>query len=447
MIVPAARLLRVTAFAALPSVVLAALLPGSAAVAWAVPAFLALAALADALLCFDRFQGLAAVSGDLARLAKDRESEIMIRLRNDSGKPVTLRVGVAWPALFDADLETTTLTLPAGSVFSRFPLNCTPRERGSFRLEWLYLERASWLGLWNVRTRLPLQMELRVFPDLRRDRAAAAVFLHRGLIGLHAQRQVGKGREFEKLREYLPGDSYEDIHWKSTAKRGRPVTKTYQIERTQEVYCLVDASRLSARRPGSDPAPHGARPRTMLERYVAAAMLFGAAAEQQGDLFGLVTFAERVLHYVPAKNGKAHHDACRDAIYSLQPREISPDFEELFTFLRTTVRRRALLVFLTALDDDLLAETFVRHLPMIRRTHLAHVLMIDPEDAAPLFSKPADSTAALYQALAGHERWEHLRAVERALAVQGVRLSVTPSEELVLALLNHYLEVKRRQLL
>ena len=43
------------------------------------------------------------------------------------------------------------------------------------------------------------------------------------------------------------GDSLGDVHWKATAKRGHPVTKEFQIERTQEVYCIIDASRLSAR--------------------------------------------------------------------------------------------------------------------------------------------------------------------------------------------------------
>ena len=49
----------------------------------------------------------------------------------------------------------------------------------------------------------------------------AALFLNRGSFGVHAQRQVGKGRDFEKLREYIPGDGYDEIHWKATAKRGR----------------------------------------------------------------------------------------------------------------------------------------------------------------------------------------------------------------------------------
>jgi len=444
MIVPGSRLLWGLAVIGLPAVVLVSLLPAGSELAWWIIALLGLLAVGDAFSCLNRFRDLEAVTGEIARLAKDRPSDVTIRLKNPGKKSFTLRLGVAWPAEVDSEEESVEVTLPDNVSRGSFTLHCTPRERGSYLLQFLYLERGSMLGFWLTRTRLTLQMELRVFPDLRRDRAAAAIFLNRGLVGLHAQRQVGKGREFEKLRDYLPGDSYEDIHWKSTAKRGRPITKTYQIERTQEVYCIVDASRLSARRAGKREEE---RPPTMLERFVSAAMLFGAAAERQGDLFGLVTFADHVLHYIPAKNGKAHHDACRDAIYGLRPREVSPDFDELFTFIRLSLRKRALLIFLTSLDDDLIAENFMRNLPMIRRTHLAYTLMIDPEDVRPLFSRPVQSVAEIYTSLAGHERWEHLQGVERALAIQGVRMTFASSEQLVVALLNQYMEVKRRQLL
>ena len=93
-----------------------------------------------------------------------------------------------------------------------------------------------------------MQSEIRVYPNLLTERKnLAALFLNRGTFGIHAQRQVGKGRDFEKLREYVPGDGYDEIHWKATARRGRPITKVFQIEKTQEIYVIVDASRLSAR--------------------------------------------------------------------------------------------------------------------------------------------------------------------------------------------------------
>jgi len=444
MIVPGKRLLWLLALAGLPAVVVASVFSGPESdIAWAIPALLLLVAMADAAGCLGRLNGIEAKEGDSIRLSKDREGPVEVRVLNH-GAPIGVRFGLAFPATFETPEPILAMDLAASKKVAILPFVCTARQRGPYAFERLYLEADSWLGLWCVRASRPLKLEVRVFPDLRRDRAAAAIFLNRGMDGIHVQRQVGKGREFEKLREYMPGDSFEDIHWKSTAKRGRPITMTYQIERTQEVYAIVDASRLSARRAGTDRDPFAP---TLLERYVNAAMLLGAAAERQGDRFGLVTFAGAVRHYVPSGTGKAHHDACRNAVYGLRAEETSPDFDALCVFLRNTLRKRALLIFLTALDDSMIAESFLRSTRLIHRTHLCYCVMTDPQDAQPLFAKAAPGTAGIYDALAAHDRWEHLSALTSNLAVLGVRMRVTTSERYVLSMLEHYMEVKKRQLL
>ena len=269
----------------------------------------------------------------------------------------------------------------------------------------------------------------------------AALFLHRGAFGLHAQRQVGKGREFEKLREYVPGDGYDEIHWKATARRSRPITKVFQIERTQEVYVVIDASRLSAR------APEG-QETTTLERFLTASLVLGLAAEQQGDLFGLLTFTNKVDNFVRARNGRAHYNACRDALYTLQPQIVSPDYDEACTFIRLRLRRRTLLFFLTALDDPVLAESFVRNMDLIHRQHLVLVNMLQPPAIAPLFSRPGlGSVDEMYQHLGGHLQWQNLRELEQVLKRRGVNFSTLSNERLSAELVSQYLNVKRRQLL
>ena len=198
----------------------------------------------------------------------------------------------------------------------------------------------------------PIESEIRVYPNLLTERKhVAAIVLNRGTYGMHAQRQIGKGRDFEKLREYIPGDGYDEIHWKATAKRGKPVTKVFQIERTQEIYVIVDSSRLTSREVAI-PSTDGTT--TTLERFITASLILGLAAERQGDLFGLVTFSNQADSFVRAKNGEAHYAHCRDALY-LEPKLVSPDFEEMAVFFYAP-GRRALLVFLTELDDPVLAE-------------------------------------------------------------------------------------------
>ena len=142
------------------------------------------------------------------------------------------------------------------------------------------------------------------------------------------------------------------------------------------------------------PATHDPPSTTVLERFITASLILGLAAEQQGDLFGLLTFSDRVQKFVRAKNGKAHYAACRDAIYGLQPQVVTPDFDELCAFIRLRLRRRALLVFLTSLDDPVLADGFVRNMDLICRQHLILVNMLQPPGVKPVFSDPNVASGA-----------------------------------------------------
>lgn len=466
MIVPQNRLLFWFAVIALPFVLIAAVEPAAAVVSVVfIGAFVALA-FVDALGGRKSLAGIAVQLPEVVRMSKDREAKVELRIQNERQQRRPLRLALALPREVQSAQEDLSVELPAGSEWSRLTWPCTPLKRGNYRVTAAYIESPSPLGFWAMRKALAVRSEIRVYPNLLKDRKSlAALFLNRGAFGLHAQRQIGKGRDFEKLREYVPGDGYDEIHWKATARRGKPITKVFQIEKTQEVYVVIDASRLTARTPGGESvvsspwsvASASGSPATdhgllttdsTLERFMTAALVLGLAAEQQGDLFGLITFTNKVEKFVRAKNGKAHYSTCRDALYTLQPQLVSPDFDELCTFIRLRLRRRTLLFFLTALDDAQLAESFVRNMDLIRRQHLVLVNMFQPPGVEPVFSNPnVASLDQLYQHLGGHLQWQKLRELEKVLKRRGVQFSLLQNERLSAELVSQYLNVKRRQLL
>ncbi len=458
MLVPRTRLILWIALIVLPFAAIAATLPTLAPIAALGIGTLAFLVIYDALVARGRLAGLWVLLPELVRLQKDRPGMIEVRIQNDAQDARTLRLGFAFPRELAAESDDRTTLLPAGTQFSRLDWPVTPTRRGQYFLERAYLEAVSPLGFWAARTSQAVRSELRVYPDLFAERKnVAAIFLKRGQLGAHTQRAVGQGRDFEKLRMYVPGDSINEIHWKASAKRGHPVTKVFQVERTQEVYVIVDASRLSARTlSGSkadtssvQPETRNQKPETtVLERYVTAALILGLAAEQQGDQFGLVTFSDRVLSFVRAKSGQAHYDACRDRLYGLQPESVTPDFEELCSFIRLRLRKRALLIFLTALDDPMLAESFAKASELLSRQHLLIVDMLQPPGAQPLFSDAAvTSLDDLYRHLGGHLQWNSLRELEKVLKRRGVRFALLDPEKLVAQVIGQHAEVKRRQLL
>jgi hypothetical protein len=112
------------------------------------------------------------------------------------------------------------------------------------------------------------------------------------------------------------------------------------------------------------------------------------------------------------------------------------------------MRRRALLIVLTALDDSVLAESFVRNMDLLRRQHLLLVNMVKPSGVTPVFSDPAVQTQDdVYEHLRGHLQWQNLRELQKVLQRRGVDFSLLENERLSVDLVTQYLNVKQRQLL
>ncbi|MEW6490610.1 MAG: DUF58 domain-containing protein, partial [Thermodesulfobacteriota bacterium] len=417
-------------------------------------AFLLAAAL-DALWARRRLGTLGVEAPGVVRLSAARPRGLYLRLHSTAGRSRRVRCLPDLPPAVGSPSAPLDAHLPPETGVSRLDVPCAPSRRGHYALERCHVEESSPLGFWEARRTYPLCAEVRVYPDLSRERRQlAALFLRRGGLGVHAQRQVGQGREFEKLREYVPGDATQDLHWKATARRGHPITKVFQVERTQEVYVILDAGRLSTRAAaggasGEEPEGAGGRPKaTLLDRYVAAALVLGLAAERQGDRFGVAVFSDRVLRFLGARAGKAHYGACRDALFAVEPEDAAPDFGEVFAALDGRLRRRALLVFLTSLDDPAVAESFVRAVERVARRHLVLVAGLRPPGVAPLFSEPeAADPGDLYRHLAGHLRWADLAGVRLTLRARGVGFALLEDEHLAGALVTQYLAVKQRQLL
>ncbi|MGD2188064.1 MAG: DUF58 domain-containing protein [Desulfobacterales bacterium] len=409
----------------------------------------------DAYRSQGRLEGIRIMLPEVVRVSKGRQGDFNLQIYNEKRRVRRLRLGLAFPEEIYSPAVEINIELPEDHHLSSIDWLVQGLKQGRYHLERYFLETTSFWSLWSVRTSVPINMEIRVYPNLFNERRnLSGLFLNKGL-GIHAQRQVGKGRDFEQLREYLPGDSFEDIHWKTTAKRGVPITKVYQIERTQQIYVIIDASRLSARSTelnslwdNDDEQNRAEGSATILQRFITAALIMAMAADRQGDLFGLLTFDDKVRSFLKAKMGKAHFNVCRDALYTLEPQSVSPDFAELFTFIGTKIRRRALLVFLTHLDDPVLADSFTQTIDLISRHHVVLVNMIKPMLAKPLFnSESVSSINDIYNELGGHMLWRRLQKIQKLLQSRGVGFAMLDNENLCTELVSQYLTLKRRQVL
>ncbi len=397
-------------------------------------------ALADALLSIGR---LAAVDGELPALVRTvARRTLPLRLRLSApGRKLWLRAALETepelalePAVLAAAVEQT----------SELEFCLRARARGRFKVLALWLETRSQLGLWTLRERRAVACSVHVHPDWHHERTRLASLLdYRNLPGEQRFLPLGKGHEFDRLREYVAGDPVEHVHWKATARRGRPITKLFQVERAQQVLIAIDCSRLGLRRvrgPEGESEP-------LLDRFVQSALALCGAAECLGDVFGLVTFDSEVRRYLRAASGQKQLGACREALLDVRPSELCSDYAALFAFLKQTLRKRALVFVLTSVDDAFVAEQLACGATLLGRCHLPVVVTPGSKAVAPVLSSAVHSREQAYEHLAGHFVWRLQRELSHALERSRGALLSPALAELAPRMVQHYLRVKRRQLL
>ncbi|NOY76136.1 MAG: DUF58 domain-containing protein [Kiritimatiellaeota bacterium] len=403
-------------------------------------AIFVIAAVYDARGAMNIIKGVSVSLPESERMTIYRESKLKFSFANSADDAAHARIKPEFPAELDISAPEMLIDLPGGSETAA-EWKCTPTKRGDLEIERVHVEVSSGLGLWLARKTFAVESVIKVYPNLLKDRTKlSSFFLNRGDSGLHLLRMLGRGREFEKLREYIPGDSMDIISWKTTAKKNKPISKVFQQERTQDVYVVIDISRLSGREAGGV---------SVLEHFISAALILALVTEKQKDSFGLIAFDDNVRAYVKAKGGKNHFGACREAVYALQPTPASPDFNNLFSFIRTNVRKRALLVFLTDIDDPALSESFISDAPLVNRKHVCVVNSMKTGNHNTLFQRDdAPSTSIdILDRLTGHVRWSEFMEVANALRKMGMKLTASEFETFTSDIVSEYLNIKRRQII
>jgi uncharacterized protein (DUF58 family) len=315
-----------------------------------------------------------------------------------------------------------------------------PLRRGDYTFGDLNLRWLGPLGLVVRQARLAAAESVKVYPNLLDVRRYDLLLRRNRLqeIGLRHARQFGEGTEFERLREYLPDDEYRRIDWKATARRHRPVTIEYQTERSQTVMAVLDVGRLM-----QTPVAHIAK----LDYVVNAVLLLAYVATGKGDKVGLMSFADEVNRYLNPRQGRSQFYRMLELLYAVEARPVEPDYGRAFSYLATRQRRRALVVIFTDLSGGLSMQALVSHVAVLARHSLPLVVTIsDPDVVTAARQRPTDSLS-VYQRVAAAQLLDERQLALDSLRRHGVLTLDVPANQLSIAVINRYLELKAKTLL
>ena len=316
----------------------------------------------------------------------------------------------------------------------------TPTARGLRQFEAARIRLRSRLGLLDLDVHVGSCESRRVFPNFEEQARFAWLAGDRRIrrAGLKAVRRRGSGTDFDQLIEYQPGDPIRHIDWKATEKHDRPIVRTFQDERDQDVTILLDCGR----RMRADDTQQGVGT-THFDQCLNALMLLAFVALSHGDAVGAMTFgvAEGAQRRVAPRKGRPALNALMVALGDVEASATFSDYERIAAECLSQRRKRGLVVMITnSRNED--APELGAALKLLRTRHV--VILANLREAVVGLISGQDLTTP-ESALECAAALEYAQARDRllkSLTLSGVRTVDCEPDRLGVELVNRYRVLK-----
>ncbi len=369
-------------------------------------------------------------------LALSLLGDVDLRLTNSSATDVQATTVDAVP--LQLRNEPATVVMKAGAKREATgSYRIRPTQRGDAKVGDCYVRYQSAFRIAERWARAPLEQTLRIYPDLEEAKRQSIYLLRSKQIVTEKRhsRVRGIGREFESLREYQPGDEYRDICWTAAARRGKLVTRVYQIERSQTVWIVIDAGRLMRARIGDF---------SKLDYAVNSALSLAQVALYSGDRVGLVAYGRRIRQNLPAAKGSVQLRCLIDQLSLVQEETSEADHLQMAGRLLTDQKRRSLIVWLTDLAETAMTPEVVDAASMMMPRHLVLFVVVGQPDLRNLAAKVPKNESEMYHVAAAQEMVHRRELLLARLRERGALPLEVNFGNISPLLVNAYLQIKER---
>ncbi len=271
-------------------------------------------------------------------------------------------------------------------------------RRGTYRIEPMVVRTGDPFGFFEAAATVGRPAVVTVFPrvvPLPRWRLPDA-----NLEGTHSapERTLQTTPLATTIRPYAPGDSFNRIHWRSTARLGEIQVKEFDLEQTADVWLFVDLdSAVQAGRGDDSTVEESLR--------VAASICHDAILENRA--VGLTTSGHRLVS-IPADRGPRQRQKIMQLLAAVDGDGKTPLAEVLLTGL-PKLRRGMTAVVITPSHD----RHWVRALIGLRSRGVAAVIVSLDSSSYELAAQPRRAAASLDEP---KDEAQEERALQFALA-------------------------------
>ncbi len=364
-----------------------------------------------------------------------KNSNVAFRMINESSRRLRLTLLDDLPETFK--VEDSIFRSSIGKHETKeFQYSFKPTKRGQFKLQCIHVRSRSLFGFWVRHLTVPVETQIHVYPDLHQlsHYALLARTNRLNLLGVRRTRKVGQDNEFERLREYTRDDHYRNINWRSTARHNKLIVQDYQNTQSQRIIFLIDCGRMMTNESAE---------MTFVDHALNSMLMLSHVALSKGDSVGLICFSDKIHCFVPPRSGMSQMNQLLHASFNQFPRMVESRYDEAFLYLANRCNKRALVILITNVVDEVNSQQVVQYMQTVSRRHLPISVMLRDHH---IFDE-AEQTKSLYNAAAAAQilNWRH--DVLNTLTHRGAFAMDVFPEDMTTPIINQYLEIKARHLL
>ncbi|HEY0655513.1 MAG TPA: DUF58 domain-containing protein [Chryseosolibacter sp.] len=312
-----------------------------------------------------------------------------------------------------------------------------PVTRGEYNFGDVNLFVRSGLGLVSRRIRNNQGAAIPVYPSIIQMKKYEIKTFARTATeyGVKKVRRIGHSYEFEHIKQYMRGDDFRSINWKATSRRATLMVNQYEDEKSQQVYCIIDKSRVMH-------MPfHGL---SLFDYAVNASLVISNIVLGKQDKAGLITFAETPKSLVKAERGKLQLKKIIETLYREREGSVEANYESMYMTVKKFVNGRCLLFLYTNFESTYALHRVLPQLRKLNDQHLLVVILFENTEITSNTSAHVETVEDIYrQATAEHYTLTKIQLAQE-LKQYGIMSILTRPENLTVSSINKYLELKSR---
>lgn len=393
----------------------------------------------DGLLLFGKNSSVFATRQTPKIMGMGDQNPIKLELENQANLPLAIRIIDELPVQFQRrDFEFSARLKPGQQEMLRYELR--PVERGQYIFGDINLFLSTPLGLIERRWVVSATATVPVYPSVLQMKQLELRTLDRIAQhpGIKKIRRIGHSYEFEQIKNYVRGDDYRSINWKASSRRGILMVNQYEDERSQQVYSIIDKSRVMK-------MPFGGL--SLMDYAVNASLAISNIALKKYDRAGLITFSDKVGATVKADSKATQLTKILNALYAEEERQVEANYELLYYAARKLITGRSLILLYTNFESRFALERVLPVLRRINRTHLLVVIFFENTEIRNFIEEEANHIEDIYLQTVARKYLNEKAQMVQQLRQYGIQAVLTRPEDLSVNTVNKYLELKSRGLI